>query len=34
VPVEQFASARATPRVIAAQLAQPFRVHAATDGPE
>jgi sterol desaturase/sphingolipid hydroxylase (fatty acid hydroxylase superfamily) len=34
VPVEQIVSARATPRVIAAQLAQPFRVHAATDGPE
>lgn len=32
VPIEQVGSALATPRVMAAQLAQPFRVRAATDG--
>ena len=32
VPVEQSVSARATPRVMVAQLAQPFTRHAATDG--
>ena len=33
VPVEQAVSARSTPRVMVAQLAQPFTKHAATDGP-
>ncbi len=33
VPVEQAVSARSTPRVMLAQLAQPFSIHASTDGP-
>ena len=33
VPVEQAALARSTPRVMLAQLAQPFTIHASTDGP-
>jgi sterol desaturase/sphingolipid hydroxylase (fatty acid hydroxylase superfamily) len=33
VPVEQAVSARSTPRVLFAQLAQPFTKRAATDGP-
>jgi sterol desaturase/sphingolipid hydroxylase (fatty acid hydroxylase superfamily) len=33
VPVEQVGSARATPRVMVAQLAQPFTRHSATDRP-
>jgi sterol desaturase/sphingolipid hydroxylase (fatty acid hydroxylase superfamily) len=33
VPVEQAVSVAGTPRVILAQLAQPFRVRAATDRP-
>ncbi len=32
VPIEQVGTARSTPRTIAAQLAQPFKVRAATDG--
>jgi sterol desaturase/sphingolipid hydroxylase (fatty acid hydroxylase superfamily) len=32
VPIEQLGSARSTPRTMVAQLAQPFKVHAATDG--
>jgi sterol desaturase/sphingolipid hydroxylase (fatty acid hydroxylase superfamily) len=32
VPIEQLGSARSTPRTVAAQLAQPFKVRAATDG--
>jgi sterol desaturase/sphingolipid hydroxylase (fatty acid hydroxylase superfamily) len=32
VPLEQAASLAGTPRVVLAQLAQPFHVHAATDG--
>jgi sterol desaturase/sphingolipid hydroxylase (fatty acid hydroxylase superfamily) len=34
VPIEQVGPARSTPRVMAAQLAQPFKIHAATDGPQ
>jgi sterol desaturase/sphingolipid hydroxylase (fatty acid hydroxylase superfamily) len=33
VPVEQAGSARSTPRVMVAQLTQPFTIHAATDAP-
>jgi sterol desaturase/sphingolipid hydroxylase (fatty acid hydroxylase superfamily) len=33
VPIEQAGSVLATPRVMVAQLAQPFKVRAATDGP-
>jgi hypothetical protein len=32
VPIEQLGSARSTPRTVAAQLAQPFKVRSATDG--
>jgi sterol desaturase/sphingolipid hydroxylase (fatty acid hydroxylase superfamily) len=32
VPIEQVGTARSTPRTVVAQLAQPFKVHAATDG--
>jgi sterol desaturase/sphingolipid hydroxylase (fatty acid hydroxylase superfamily) len=32
VPIEQLGAARSTPRTVAAQLAQPFKLHAATDG--
>jgi sterol desaturase/sphingolipid hydroxylase (fatty acid hydroxylase superfamily) len=32
VPIEQTSSARGTPRVVLAQLAQPFKVHSTTDG--
>jgi sterol desaturase/sphingolipid hydroxylase (fatty acid hydroxylase superfamily) len=32
VPIEQLGAVRSTPRTVAAQLAQPFKVHAATDG--
>jgi sterol desaturase/sphingolipid hydroxylase (fatty acid hydroxylase superfamily) len=33
IPLEQSTTAAGTPRVVLAQLAQPFRIHAATDGP-
>jgi len=33
VPVEQAVSARSTPRIMMAQLAQPFTRHSLTDGP-
>lgn len=32
VPIEQLGTMRSTPRTVAAQLAQPFKMHAATDG--
>lgn len=33
VPVEQAGRASAIPRIVLAQVAQPFRIHSATDGP-
>jgi hypothetical protein len=33
IPLEQSVLPAGTPRVVLAQLVQPFRVHAATDGP-
>lgn len=33
VPIEQTSTARGTPRVMLAQLAQPFKVRSTTDGP-